>query len=221
MAWPLMDADSKRESDCFATDFYVEGIRLNKLSFVDDQAEFELTKCESDTVDRTVSSEVFEKKTRLNYKVCKCKKMSMNKRNEIKVLLNNEELEEVCEHVYLGTIVSRNGERMVEMKSRITRSKSVANEIVQICKLPELSRIRLWYVEVLINACFDGQIKYGCAVWDVNKCVTVREDLDKIKPNLLKRVLELPSSTPSVAIQYEFGINNLSLDVLMESNTGS
>ena len=65
-------------------------------------------------------------------------------------------------------------------------------------------------------ACLDSNIKYGCALWDMNKCVTIREDLDKIKPNLVKRVLELPFSTPSVAVQYEFGINNLSLDVLLE-----
>ena len=44
----------------------------------------------------------------------------------------------------------------------------------------------------------------------------VREDLDKIKPNLIKSVLELPTSTPSIAIQYEFGIIDLSIDVLME-----
>ena len=29
-------------------------------------------------------------------------------------------------------------------------------------------------------------------------------------------MLQLPSSTPSVAVQYEFGINDLTLDILME-----
>ena len=43
-----------------------------------------------------------------------------------------------------------------------------------------------------------------------------REKLDGLKPNLLKHVLELPSSTPSAAVQYEFGVNDLSLEVLME-----
>ncbi len=124
-------------------------------------------------------------------------------------------MDEVNEHVYLGTIISRNGQRMDEMKSRISKSKSVVNEIVQICKMPEMSQIRLLYVQLLISSCFDSKIKYGCAFWDVTKCVTVREDLDKIKPNLIKSVLELPTSTPSIAI-YEFGIIDLSIDVLME-----
>ena len=37
-----------------------------------------------------------------------------------------------------------------------------------------------------------------------------------MKPALIKRVLQLPSSTPSDAILYEFGITDLVFDVLME-----
>ena len=43
-----------------------------------------------------------------------------------------------------------------------------------------------------------------------------QEKLDKIKPSLLKNVLQLPSATPSAAIQYEFGVNDLTLEILME-----
>ena len=37
-----------------------------------------------------------------------------------------------------------------------------------------------------------------------------------MKPEMIKRVLQLPSSTPSDAILYEFGITDLSLDILAE-----
>ena len=37
-----------------------------------------------------------------------------------------------------------------------------------------------------------------------------------MKPSLIKRVLQLPSSTPSDAILYEFGIIDLAYDILME-----
>ena len=107
-------------------------------------------------------------------------------------------------------------ERVADLKSRFSGSKSVADEIEQICKLPEMSRIRLHYMAMLMNTCLGEKVKYGSALWDVMKGVSVRDDLNKIKPNMVKRVLELPSSTPSIAIQYDFGINDLSLDVLME-----
>ena len=66
------------------------------------------------------------------------------------------------------------------------------------------------------GACLDSKVKFGCALWNIAKNVTAMTNLDRIKPRLLKRVMQVPSSTPNIAIQYEFGINDLSLEVLME-----
>ena len=213
MAWPLMDADSKRSNDPFKVDCCFEGIPINRISFVDDLSQF--TKCEDDTNERNVDNEVFEKKNRLKFKVPKCKVMSRIK-EELNVLLDNELVEVVENHIYLGTIISRNGERVEEMRERLKKTNSVANEIVQICKETELSRIRLRYVKLLINACLDSKCKFGCALWNVAKTWKAIDDLNRIKPRLLKRVLEVPLSTPNIAVQYEFGITDLSLDVLSE-----
>ena len=137
-------------------------------------------------------------------------------KEELNVSLNNELMEVVENHIYLGTIISRNGERVEEMKERMKKTNSVANEIVQICKETELSRIRLRYVKLLCSACLDSKCKFGCALWNVAKTWKAIDDLNRIKPRLLKRVLEVPSSTPNIAVQYEFGIIDLSLDVLSE-----
>ena len=71
-------------------------------------------------------------------------------------------------------------------------------------------------VSLLVTSCLDSKVKYGCALWNILKSFKAGEDLNKIKPSLIKRVLQVPSSTPSDAILYEFGINDLSLDVLIE-----
>ena len=68
-----------------------------------------------------------------------------------------------------------------------------------------------------MNSCLDGKVKYGSALWDVLRYKSSQEKLDKIKPSLLKRVLQVPSATPSVAIQYEFGVNDLTIDILNAS----
>ena len=88
----------------------------------------------------------------------------MNCKNGGSVLLNGEEMEKVKEHVYLGTLISSNGERFAEMKSRIAKSNSVSNEIEQICKTPELSIIRLKYVKLLLTAFLDSTIKVSSAL---------------------------------------------------------
>ena len=85
-----------------------------------------------------------------------------------------------------------------------------------ICKETELSILRLRYVKLLSNACLDSKIKFGCSLWNITKSTQTVDDLNRIKPRLVKRVMEMPLSTPSSAIQYEFGLNNLSIEVLME-----
>ena len=160
--------------------------------------------------------QVFEKKSRLKFKIPKCKIMLMNCKIDGGVVLNGELMEEVKETVYLGTIISKNGERYADMKDRLLKANSVANEIEQICKSTEMSSIRLRYVRLLMLSCLDRKIKYGCALWNITKYKSSSEKLDKIYPNLLKRVLQIPQSTPSSAIQYEFGLNDLSLEILME-----
>ena len=59
-------------------------------------------------------------------------------------------------------------------------------------------------------------MKYGCALWDIRKSKKSIEEMNKLKPNIIKRVLQLPMSTPSDAVQYEFGVNDLSFDVMVE-----
>ena len=214
VAWPLMDADSKRKGDVFSSDFFVEGIPINRMSFVDDL--FGLEGSVAISNESSVTYEVFEKKTRLRFKVPKCKVMFMNCKRKREVIMNGEVLEDVKDHVYLGTIISSNGERFADMNDRISKSNSVANEIVQICKTPELSSICLRYVKLLISSCLDSKVKFGCALWNVTKFKSSGEKLNRIKPSWLKRVLQVPTSTPSDAVLYEFGINDLILDVLME-----
>ena len=214
MAWPLMDTENKLKNDPFTIDCCIDGIPINQLSFIDDL--FQVTKSVEGTKEKNISNEIFEMKTRLNFKPSKCKLMPMNCSEPVKLYLDGEMMEVVDDHVYLGTIVSRNGQRVKDMLDRIKKSKSVANEIVQICHEPELSTVCLQYVKVLLNACLDMKVKYGCALWDLGKSKKSVEEMNKMKPNIIKRVLKLPLSTPSDAVQYEFGINDLSLDVMTE-----
>ena len=91
-----MDAESKRINDPFTTDFCIEGIPINQLTFVDDLAEF--TKSEENTNERSLDNEIFEKKTRLNYKPSKCKVLPMNTKNKYEFYLDGEKMEVVEDH---------------------------------------------------------------------------------------------------------------------------
>ena len=108
-----------------------------------------------------------------------------SKKRHGSVLLNDQELEQVKEHVYLGTIISANGERFAEMKSRISKTNSVSNEIEQICKTTELSDIKLVYVKMLMTSCLDMRVKFGCALWNVTKYKNMQDKLNGIKSDVI------------------------------------
>ena len=86
---------------------------------------------------------------------------------------------------------------------------------LNVLKMSELSIIRLRYVNTLSNACLDSKVKYGCSVWsELKKCQ--EKELNGLKVKLVKRVLEVPYSTPSNAIKYEFGLTDMDLECQME-----
>ena len=213
MAWNHMDTLNKKKTDIWSKKCTIQGIDLDALTFVDDI--FEIIKTQYDLLLSSARSEVFQKETRLNFKPPKCKIMVMNQSEEISDELGGIKFQQIDNHEYLGTIISADGCRNTEIDRRISEAKSVSNEIVQILKTTELSRVRLKYVTTLSNSCVDSKVKYGCSVWNELKNVQ-EKDLNDLKVRLLKRVLELPYSTPSNAVKYEFGLTDLDLGCLME-----
>ena len=68
---------------------------------------------------------------------------------------------------------------------------------------------------MLIESCLSSLVKFGCEMWDDLAEKDVKE-IDNLKVKVIKRVLELPYSTPSAAVKYEFGLLDFSLEILME-----
>ena len=213
MAWNHMDTFNKKERSVWSKRCSIQGIELDALTFVDDI--FEVIKTQYDLMLSSARSEVFQKETRLNFKPPKCKFMVMNQSEHIEDDIGGFKLEQVDNHEYLGTIISSDGSRNDEIGRRISEGRSVSNEIVQVLKTTELSRVRLRYVCLLSNACLDAKVEYGCAVWNELKSSQEKE-LNELKIKVMKRVLELPYSTPSNGVKYEFGLTDMDLDCKME-----
>ena len=213
MAWNHMDSLNKKEKDLWSKTCIVQGVELDALTFVDDI--LEVIKNQLDLILSSARSEVFQDETRLKFKPPKCKIMVMNQNENIEDDISGTVLVIVVDHEYLGTIISNDGTRNAEINRRIKETKSVSNEIVLILKTTELSKVRLKYVGMLSNACLDAKVEYGCGVW--NKLNSTQEkEINELKVKLIKRVLELPYSTPSSVVKYEFGITDLDLDCYME-----
>ena len=216
MAWNTMDMRNKKVKDGFDSSFVIEGIDLSGITFIDDIIEF--TRTVEELVESLAADEVFQRSNRLRFKPSKCKIILINADAGTMgdmLTLNGESVEIVVRWKYLGTYVDQDGSRSYEFEVKIKSAQGVANEIVQICKSQELSYMRLRYVNLLLEACLSSKVKFGCEVWDsLNE--GEEKDIDNLKVKVIKRVMELPYSTSSAAIKYEFGLTDLSLEVRME-----
>ena len=131
-----------------------------------------------------------------------------------KIKMNDAILEVVDDHEYLGTIISALG-RKKDLLKRVTDCKGVLNEIAEICKTSGVTEVCLMFVTFLLDACFKSKFKHGCQVWDgfTKKELTT---VNGLLPNLMKRVLQLPHSTPNTAVKHDLGIVDMDLEVAME-----
>ena len=219
MAWNLVDSINKRtgESTTFDPICYVEGVKIPRCGFVDDL--LELARGIVETQISCITDEIFQKQHCLLFKPSKCK-IIMHNLDGIGdnggpiILINGEELEIVEAHKYLGTIVERKG-RAEDLQTRMSECKGVLNEIVELSKTDAVGMFRFNYMFTLLNSCFMLKFKHGCEMWgDFTKKNVL--DIDRLIPQTIKRVLELPRSTPTNAIKHDFGLVNLTSEVDLE-----
>ena len=69
---------------------------------------------------------------------------------------------------------------------------------------------------MLLNSCFLKKFEHGCEVWG---SITKKDILviNRLIPQTIKRVLELPRSTPTNAVKHDFGVVDLTNEVELET----
>jgi hypothetical protein len=211
MGWNLVDAVNK-EDDVYDPIVSVENVMVPRLLFVDDL--LEITRTFLDTNIGMVCNEIFERKNRLGFKPSKCKIICANCDEEEEIKLNEVVLEIVMEHVYLGTLIAKKG-RLSDLLKRINDCQGVLNEIVEICKTGGIGQIRLQFMSLLVDMCFKSKFKHGCELWDEFSSKN-RGTVNALIPNTIKRIMQMPRSTPSNAVLHDFGGVDLEWDVRIE-----
>ena len=211
MAWNLVDSINKTE-DVYDPVVVIDGIEIPRTLFVDDI--LEIIKSFMDLNTTIVGNETFERSNRIHFKPSKCKVMCSNCVPPDDVRMNETILEVVNDHEYLGSIVSNKG-RKNDLKKRIADCKGVLNEIVEIFRTAGVKEVCLRFMSTLVEACFKRKFKHGCEVWDDFNKIELKT-INNMIPNMIKRVLQIPSSAPTAAIKHDLGVIDMDLEVAME-----
>ena len=211
MAWNLVDAINK-SSGVNDPVVVIDGVEIPRTLFVDDILEIVLSFFDLNVT--LTGNETFEKSNRICFKPCKCKIICCNCTPTDDIKINEAVLEVVKDHEYLGSIISEKGRRN-DLLKRIASCKGVSNEIVEICRTEGVNELCLAFMTILIDACFKSKFKHGCEVWDSFNKMDLAT-INRLLPNMSKRILQMPGSTPTVAVKHDLGIIDLDLEVGME-----
>lgn len=212
MAWNLVDSINKYEDDVYDPVVVIDGVQVPRMLFVDDI--LEIMKTNEDLKVTVCGNETFEKTNRIEYKPSKCKLIYSNCVPSEEIKMNDSVLQVVSEHEYLGSIISVKG-RKSDLAKRIIDCKGVINEIVEVLKTEGVGEVRLQFMKTLIRSCFIKKFEHGCEVWD-SLSAQEKVTINKLIPNMVKRIFETPGSTPTAAVTHDTGIIDLDLEVAME-----
>ncbi len=132
---------------------------------------------------------------------CKVIKIGPGKQSTIKI--GNNTLEETTEYKYLGEILNNKPNHQNHIEAIKGKVNGAYNNIIMWTGNKEFKGIRMKAIWKLVEACIIPIMTYGTEAAQHTK--QEMETMQQIFNNLLKKILDLPQSTPNSALLKETG----------------
>ena len=185
---------------------YKETLKIPPLSFVDDVAAVSLCGVDSIITNATINEKMKCKKLRFGKTKCHqmhigdqinlCPSLTVNK---------DDEMEKVKEDTYLGTVVSDDCTNNKKLDKAISKGIGSISAVMAILNETSLGNHYFEIADILRESLFINRILWNVETWyDVKKSEV--EELEKIDRMLIKRILNVPVSTPSALLYLETGM---------------
>ena len=113
-------------------------------------------------------------------------------------------MEDVQYDTYLGDIISNDGKNKLNIENRISKGLGIISQIMNILEIVSFGTHYMEIALLLRDSMFINGILFNSEVWyGLSKAeISDLEDLDR---NLLRRILNVPISTPKEALYLETG----------------
>ena len=186
--------------------------KISVLEWVDDVITFAIG--EQQQNDTLTFINEFAVKHKLKWGNEKCNVMEIStksyKRQSWKL---GEQMIDSCEtYRYLGDIIMKNGGNKKNIEERENKTMAVTRKILSLCSDEVFRAIQLKSLLKMHNACTVASLLTNCETWILNK--SEKTKLERIELWALKRILDVPKTTPSAAIWHVTGL--LPTSVLVE-----
>ena len=118
--------------------------------------------------------------------------------------VGNMELESVDKYTYLREVLTTNGKLEEHIKSKESKINGLVNQIRAMSKETLMNRMSLDPQLTLFESTVIPTLLYGCETWSLGK--TIEGKLEQLQLKSLRRILQVPKSTPIPAFYIEAGI---------------
>ena len=147
----------------------------------------------------------FALKHKLEWGADKCRTMEIGthaeKRSEWK--LGEMTITKCSTYKYLGEQISRDGKNDTNLKSRIENLKISVRAIITCCRSEVMKRIGVKVMLMLHESETMTAFLYNAETWSLNK--TEKVAIDKAEVYALKKMIGLPTTTPTAGIIFTLG----------------
>ena len=182
----------------------MDELHIALLEWVDDVATFAIG---NDQQNLTLAQvDEFAKKHKLKWGREKCKVMEVGcgKYEETKWRLGNLEIDSCTEYKYLGDWMSRNGSNKKNLEDREIKVMAATRKIISLCGTEVVKKIQMKALLKMHESCTVSTLLTNCETWVLNK--SEREKLQRIELCALKKIINIPKTTPTTAIWYVTGL---------------
>ena len=190
----------------------VGNMTLSSLLYVDDLLDLAET-----LIDRENSHQqalLFTKENNLSLSGTKCFGMAINDENSPPILVIDEEkhVNQVDEIVYLGDVFNELGNNDGLIKDRIRRATKAMISIGSLIKEANLGmhEVQVWLL--LYRSLFLSTVLFNSQAWSRLRKKDIQQ-LQIVQQKFLKRILNLPSSTPNSFLFLELGVLPIQMEI--------
>ena len=181
---------------------------LEDLDFADDIALLS-SRC-VDIKDKT--SRLVDEAVRVGLKINakKSKVMRINARNDQRIKVNDEQVDDVEEFLYLGALLDKEGGATKDIQQRLSKARQTFYRLRRIWDCNEISRkTKVQLLKTIVRAV----LMYDCEAWKLTK--TEAKKLDAFQYKCMKRILRIrwPRTISHQQIQETTGVNRTSDEI--------
>ena len=177
--------------------------RIPALLWVDDVMTVALGKEQQiETLDEVNE---FAKKHKLTWGADKCNVMELGRHKNVtqEWTLGSDKIQHSATYKYLGDIVSRNGSNTDNIEERERKVKFTTVNVITCARQEIMKRIEISILLKLHEAVTIPTMIHNCESWILTGTDLMK--LERIEVWALKRLLNLPEKTPTVAIRFVTG----------------